>query len=297
MSRSIRLRAPAKLNLGLRVLGELTDGTHSVETFYQAVDLFDELEVALGEEEVRLSLHGRWREGVADGEDNLAVRAARALLDATGSSVGVEIRLTKRIPPGAGLGGGSADAAAVLRGLAHLLGDLPRDGLPEIAAGLGADVPFFLRGGTAFGYHRGSHLLALPPLPDLPALVVVPDVQVSTFWAYHAWDLRRRAGALGQPGLPLRYDPALEDLARCRNDFEPLVFEKFPEIEGVHRTLLEGRPVVARLSGTGSACFSLYRDAPQRDAEAERIGDVYRNHSDYGIFRVGFLPGGVEILD
>ncbi len=296
--RSVRLRAPAKINLGLRVLGELADGTHSVETVYQAVDLFDGVELALGDSGVSLSVHGRWREGVSEGEDNLAARAAAALLSAAGSSAGVEIRLTKRIPPAAGLGGGSSDAAAVLHGLRLLLDRPPSpDDVAGIAASLGADVPFFLHGATAFGYHRGSHLLALPPLPDLPALLVVPEVQVSTFWAYHAWDLRHRPVDGSAVGRPLRFDPGLEELARCRNDFEPVVFAKFPEIEGVWRTLQEGRPLVARLSGTGAACFALYREAPQRDAEAERLGDLYRNRPEYGIFRVRLFSGGVEVVD
>jgi 4-diphosphocytidyl-2-C-methyl-D-erythritol kinase len=297
-ARSLRLCAPAKINLGLRVLGELKDGTHSIETLYQAVDLFDDVDLALGEEGIRLTVHGLRREGVPEGENNLARRAAEALLRGAGSSSGVEIRLTKRIPPGAGLGGGSSDAAAVLHGLALLLGDrIAQERLAEIAGELGADVPFFLRGGTAFGYHRGSRLLALPPLPSLPGLVVVPDIQVSTFWAYHTWDLRRAPADEGRVPPPLRFDPSLEDLARCRNDFEPLVFAKFPEIEDLHRALAEGRPIVARLSGTGSACFSLYRDAPQRDAEAERLSEVYRDRPEYGIFRVRLFAGGVGVVD
>ena len=296
--RSVRVHAPAKVNLGLRVMGELKDGTHSVATIYQAVDLFDDVELALGDEGIRIWVHGQRREGVPEGEDNLAVRAAEALVAATGTSSGVEIRLTKRIPPGAGLGGGSSDAAAVLHGLSLLL-DKPvaREELAEIAAALGADVPFFLEGGTALGYHRGGHLVLLPPPPTLPALLVVPDIQVSTFWAYHAWDLQHRRAPADSVGQPLRWQLGMDDLARCRNDFEPVVFGKFPEIEGVHRTLEEGKPVVARLSGTGSACFALYREAVRRDAEAERLADVYRNHPDYGIFRVRLFTGGVEVVD
>jgi 4-diphosphocytidyl-2-C-methyl-D-erythritol kinase len=294
--RAVRLQAPAKINLGLRVLGTLQDGTHSVATIYQAVDLFDDVELALVDEGVRVSVHGQQREGVPDGEDNLAARAAQVLLDAAGVEGGVEIRLTKRIPPAAGLGGGSSDAAAVLRGLAQLLRlAMPTGQLAEIAAGLGADVPFFLDGGTAFGYHHGSHLLALHPPPPLAALIVVPDVQVSTFWAYHAWDLAR--APCEEWGMRLNADLDVAGLQACRNDFEHLVFAKFPEIEGVHRTLAEGGPVVARLSGTGSACFALYPDGEQRDREADRLRDVYRNRPDYDIFRVRLFSGGVEALD
>jgi 4-diphosphocytidyl-2-C-methyl-D-erythritol kinase len=296
--RSLRLRAPAKVNLGLRVLGELSDGTHSVATLYQAVDFFDDVDLALGDEGVRISVHGPRREGVPDSEGNLAARAAQAVLEATGAPTGVEIRLTKRIPHAAGLGGGSSDAAAVLHGLSLLLDAAPApERLAEIAAGLGADVPFFLQGGTALGYHRGAHLLALPPPPPLPGVIVVPDVEVSTFWAYHAWDLYRRKPLPDSAGLPRSSRIELDDLTRCRNDFESVVFAKFPEVEGVWRTLAEGGPLVARLSGTGSACFALYRDAARRDAEAERVRDVYRNRPDYGIFRVRLFSAGVEVVD
>lgn len=296
--RAARLRAPAKINLGLRVLGTLQDGTHSVATIYQAIDLFDDVELALVDEGVRVSVHGQRREGVPDGEDNLAARAAQVLLETAAVERGVEIRLTKRIPPAAGLGGGSSNAAAVLRGLAQLLKlEMRPEGLAAIAAELGADVPFFLEGGTAFGYHQGSHLLALRPPPPLAALIVVPDVAVSTFWAYHAWDMEDRKHRPEAEALRLSADLSVDELAACRNDFERLVFAKFPEIEGLHRTLAEGGPVVARLSGTGSACFALYRDGEQRDREADRVRDVYRNRPEYGIFRVRLFSGGVEALD
>ncbi|MFN2432643.1 MAG: 4-(cytidine 5'-diphospho)-2-C-methyl-D-erythritol kinase [Gemmatimonadota bacterium] len=294
----LRLRAPAKVNLGLRVLGALEDGTHSIATLYQTVDLFDDVELALGGEGVRVAVHGPRRDGVPESVDNLAARAAESLLREAGVEHGVAIRLTKRIPAGAGLGGGSSNAAAVLHGLSLLLsGGVSRDTLAAIAGELGADVPFFLRGGTAFGYHRGSHLLALPPLTAHPGLIVVPDVQVSTFWAYHAWDLSRQRRGPQPVAAAFPFDPGPEDLARCRNDFEDVVFAKFPEVQSVHRTLLEGRPIVARLSGTGAACFSLYVGAPQRDAEAERIADVCRNRPGYGIFRVRLFSGGVEVAD
>ena len=294
--RSLKVRAPAKLNLGLHVLGALPDGTHSIATIFQAVDLFDGVELALAEEPgVRLAVHGRWRDEVPAGPENLAARAAAVLLRAAGVEAGLEIRLTKRIPPGAGLGGGSSDAAAVLHGLALLLGNrVSPDGQEEAAAALGADVPFFLRGGRAFGYYRGAHLVALPALPDYPALVVVPDVQVSTFWAYSAWDERRGHGGPDPGGPPLRIETGPEALSSCRNDFESIVFERFPEIGDVHRALAAGKPLVARLSGTGSACFALYRDASHRDREAERVADAYRHHPDYNIFRVRLFSGGVE---
>jgi 4-diphosphocytidyl-2-C-methyl-D-erythritol kinase len=169
---TIRERAPAKLNLGLRVLGRLPDGTHEVETVIQAIDLCDQLEIAPGPS-TALTASGF---EVPLGPDNLVLRAAAAI------GLTAEFRLEKVIPPGAGLGGGSSDAAAVLRALSEA-----RIDMSEIAATLGADVPFFLRGGRALATGRGEKLRPLPVEPAWYA-IAWPGFGVSTGAVYRAWD-------------------------------------------------------------------------------------------------------------
>ena len=165
-------RAPAKLNLELRVLGLRADGSHEVETLIQAIDLCDLLTLAPAPA-ATLKVSGFF---VPSGEENLVLRAAAAL------GLKAEFGLHKLIPPGAGLGGGSSDAAAVLRAAGKGLADLA-----QIAARLGADVPFFLRGGRALATGRGERIRPLPPRPAWYALAW-PGFEVSTAAVYRAWD-------------------------------------------------------------------------------------------------------------
>ncbi len=184
----VSLRAPAKVNLYLEVGPPGHDGYHPVRTVLQAVDLCDliELEVEGAGEGVELAVEGC----APAGEDNLCHRAASAFLEATGLGWVVRVELRKHIPLAAGLGGGSSDAAAVLRGLNHLAGDaLPREELMRLAASLGSDVPFFLVGGTALGEGRGERVTPLPQVPPLPLLLASTGSELSAREVYRRFDL------------------------------------------------------------------------------------------------------------
>jgi 4-diphosphocytidyl-2-C-methyl-D-erythritol kinase len=171
----IRLYAPAKINLSLEVIGKRADGYHDVRTVLQAVDLADELTFELADD-VRLVVDPSRSVPV---EGNLVLRAANALRDAIGTKAGAQIVLRKRIPVAAGLGGGSSDAAATLLGLRSLWApDFPDGDIYRIATGLGSDVPFFIRGGTALGRGRGDALEMLPlPLERHAIIMTVPEAQ------------------------------------------------------------------------------------------------------------------------
>ncbi len=177
---TLALPAHAKLNLELRVLGARPDGQHEVDTLIQAISLHDLL-LASAAPATTLELDGE----APAGEANLVLKAARALEELAGRPLPVRLRLLKRIPPGAGLGGGSSDAAAALRALARLYG-LELD-LAPVAAALGADVSFFLRGGAARAGGRGEELHPARPQPGWYALAW-PGYQVSTADVYRAWD-------------------------------------------------------------------------------------------------------------
>src|ERR1039457_2919605 len=173
--------APAKINLDLRVLGKRADGYHELRTIFQTISLRDTLEIAF--------TPGRKAEIVLQDDpgipDNLVLRAARLAMETMRAAGRVEMRLIKRIPMGAGLGGGSSDAAAVLLALPVLAGrPLGLDALAGLAARLGSDVPFFLLGGTAVGIGRGTELFPLPDRPAMSGLVVAPAVHVNTAQAY-----------------------------------------------------------------------------------------------------------------
>jgi 4-diphosphocytidyl-2-C-methyl-D-erythritol kinase len=181
---SVSLRAYAKINLYLEVLGRGTNGFHQLETIFQSVDLFDEVEINYGGEP-GLRLHCNQPDIPAD-ERNLAWRAAAAFM-AGHPSEGVAIHLRKGIPHGAGLGGGSSDAAAVLRALAHLRPHWhDESSLQRLASALGSDVPFFLHGGTALGENRGELITLLPDLNPLPITICMPNVHLATPGVFQA---------------------------------------------------------------------------------------------------------------
>jgi 4-diphosphocytidyl-2-C-methyl-D-erythritol kinase len=260
---SLRCPAPAKVNLFLRVLGERSDGYHEIETIFQAVSLCDELAVELvAGGGVELDVVGA---ELGPPTSNLAYRAARAVLDAAGSDMGVHVRLEKRIPAGAGLGGGSSDAAAALRCSNALLGGpFEAAKLLEIATGLGSDVPFFMGASPlALGRGRGELLEALPALPEAHLVLVLPPVHVDTGWAYGALAEHRRGGGeapcFGSTGDVPRTWREVAGVAV--NAFEAVVASTHPEVATSLDALREAGAAPALLSGSGSACFGIFGDA------------------------------------
>lgn len=267
---TVRVEALAKVNLGLHVLYRRPDQFHELRTVFQTISLTDRIRVEYrrgGGPAVELDCS---RADLA-GPDNLAARAARRLLEVTGVRGRVRIHLDKRIPVGAGLGGGSSDAAAVLEALAHLLRPRPdRALLFRLAAELGSDVPFFLVGGRAIGLGRGAELYPLPDEPMRWLLVVAPPAPISTAEAYRRltphltsapWEdkiyrLCSRICAL-EPGQAGAFEVGLE------NDFEEVIFQAHPELEILKARLvaLGARP--ALLCGSGSAVFGVFPDRRQ----------------------------------
>jgi 4-diphosphocytidyl-2-C-methyl-D-erythritol kinase len=255
----IRISAPAKVNLFLAVRGRREDGFHELESVFQAIELADEVEFQPRPEGIRISAD--WP-GLPDGEDNLCWRAANLLMEETGARRGVEIRLHKRIPPGAGLGGGSSDAAAVLLALNRLWElNLSAEALGRLAASLGADVAFFLKGGTALGRGRGEVLSSLPT-PDLWFVLAWPEENLSTAQVYRAWDEQPAAGeaSLEEMLEAVKSNDSRRTAACLRNDLEEAAMRLCPPIEGLKKELLEAGCLGAQVSGSGSAVFGIAQD-------------------------------------
>ena len=254
----IRVEAPAKLNLYLHVTGRRANGYHELDSLVTFAALADTLEIAPAET-LELTVSGPFAPALDPG-GNLAARAAAALADALGRSAGVRIALYKRIPVAAGLGGGSADAAAVLRGLARLwrLGPEHDGLLRETALGLGADVPVCLDSRAAYMAGIGELLSPPPPLPACAALLVNPGVPVPTGRVFAA---RQGAfSAAGQFGESPPDAPALAALlAARRNDLERPARAEAPEIGRVLARLAAAPGcLLARMSGSGATCFGLF---------------------------------------
>lgn len=274
--RRARLRAPAKINLDLRVLYRRPDGFHELRTIFQTISLADTIDLSFTPgPRTAITM-----DSSVEIENNLCVRAAGMALDAMRKSGRVEIRLLKKIPMGAGLGGGSTDAAAILMALPVLAGGrLDLAALHCLATQLGSDVPFFLLGGRAAALGRGEELYPLPDAPLARGVVVAPELHVSTPEAYRA--LSRRLTVEAQQNKMVSFQWQAWGLSGepPQNDFEPVVFEKHPELAALKRRLSRLGADAALMTGSGSAVFGLF-------ADRERFARALQGFKDVRVFPI-----------
>jgi 4-diphosphocytidyl-2-C-methyl-D-erythritol kinase len=271
---TLRVMAHAKLNLFLRILARESSGYHQIETAFALLELADELEVRRTDTGVTLEVDGP---DLGPVDENLAVRGARAVLDAVGNRFGVGIKLTKRIPVRAGLGGGSSDAAAALHAVNALAGNaLPRQELLHFATRLGADVAFFTSGAAlAVAWGRGERQFRLSAPAALPALIAVPPIQVATPDAYKWWDEQNPSPtSRGPVMLDAEALSSWGSIGRLGgNDFEATVFGKHPELRALYERMAGTGPVWVRLCGSGSAVAAVYKKESDRDDAVQRLGE------------------------
>ncbi len=278
LPRRARVKALAKINLSLKVLQKRPDGYHELRTIYQTISLGDVIDIEfLPGWGMQIELESNV--AIAD---NLVVRAAQRVMEAMGITGGVRFRLQKRIPMGAGLGGGSSDAAAVLLALPVLAGRVPGPAmLAGLAAELGSDVSFFLLGGTALGVGRGTEVHPLPDAGAAPGLLVAPGIHISTGEAYAALgrDLTWRAAPNNMSSFEalswsLGHGSVAEAwAAHGENDFEPFVFRRYPELARVRRRLLKAGARRAMLSGSGSSLFGIFTSRDEKEQVRQRLRD------------------------
>jgi len=268
----MQLRAPAKINLSLSILGKRPDGFHEIESLIVALTLADTLTLeASADCGVAFSCSDA---SLPCDDSNLVVRAARRFFETAGLTPAVRIHLEKAIPHGAGLGGGSSDAATTLAGLNQLFGSpLTAEKIAGLAAEIGSDVPFFLAGGAAVCRGRGELVEPVPFPYQLPLLLIKPPFGVPTPWAYSRWKDSREL-----PGVSY----AVQDFTwgRLTNDLERPVFEKYLFLPVLKRWLLQQPEVAgALMSGSGSTCFAVLRDGADGvvlEARArEAFGEVW----------------------
>jgi 4-diphosphocytidyl-2-C-methyl-D-erythritol kinase len=250
---TITLRSPAKINLCLSVLGRRPDGYHDVEMLMQMVGLYDEVTVSLGRPGISVDCDSRQ---VPSGEGNIAWKAAAAMLGVSGGNSGLAIKIKKNIPVAAGLGGGSGNAAAVLAAANRLLGTaIGRDGLAEIGARIGMDVPFFFFGPTALARGRGEILTELPPLPPFRVLIVNPGFEASTAWVYKNLKLRLTKKIDCNSIARLKIGALAREL---HNDLETVTSAAYPVVTRIKEALLDRGAVGALMSGSGPSVFGIY---------------------------------------
>jgi 4-diphosphocytidyl-2-C-methyl-D-erythritol kinase len=265
------VRAHAKVNLDLRVLGVRADGYHELRTVFQTIELHDTL--VCSEKPGPFTLKCR-NPGVPLDASNLVWKAAAALWTALGR--GGEIRdavvqIDKKVPVEAGLGGGSSDAAAALIALGRLWGGAPVTLLREVGATIGSDVPFFLSGGTALGLGRGEEIYPLVDLPPHYVVIVRPPFGVSTAEAYAWYDEDRAAGLRENREFQTLPVPWPSRAAQMVNDLEPPVLRRHQEIGVFKMQLREAGATAAAMSGSGSAVFGLFRSRLAAERAAKRL--------------------------
>ncbi len=285
----VKLLSPAKVNLFLKILQKRPDGYHELQSILQPVSLFDEISLSVESGEgVSLFPSGR---DMPSGKDNLAVAACRLYLEAAAVRKRVSIAIEKNIPLGAGLGGGSSNAAAVLVGLNKVLGKFTDAELLQMAASLGADVPFFIRCTASFVEGVGEKVSVLSDFPLFHYVILFPRKSLSTREVYAGWEHPGRS--------PERADPVLL-VERFRSDDFPLENGLEEAVFGISPDILSFREIFRSLgaryvlvSGSGSSVFSVFR----RDGEAEEIYEYLRTSSEFDVFLARGISGWHFLAD
>ena len=258
----MRLPSFAKINLGLEVLSRRPDGYHEIRTLFQSVDLCDRLEF---ETDATGAIHLQGDDpSIPWDETNLIHKAARLLRERSGVKAGVRIRAYKKIPAGAGLGGGSSNAAATLLGLNRLWdAGLDKAALADLASRLGSDVAYFLEGGLCLGQGRGERISPLDDLPQLSAVIVLPPLVSLTAEVYGRFEPSLTSD--DKDSRIMRFLQSRE-LGSLENSLERTVFRLYPQLQDIKRSFQNQGAALSLVTGTGSAVFGIFRSR----AEAER---------------------------
>jgi 4-diphosphocytidyl-2-C-methyl-D-erythritol kinase len=256
--RGLEARACAKINLGLEVLRRRDDGYHELRTILQTIDFHDRLTLRSAPTGITLTVGGV---DLPAGPENLVIRAARLLAETAGCREGAEIHLEKRIPPGAGLGGGSSDAAMTLLGLDRLWGlGASSSELHRLASRLGMDVPFFLHGGTALAAGRGDEIYPLALGVGFPIVLILPDFSIETAAAYANLRLTNKEPSLTLQHFAWSTPGVFKSLGELVNDLEEAAGEHSISIREYKKLLLERGALISMMSGSGSSVYGIFRD-------------------------------------
>ena len=275
---SLIVKAFAKINLGLLITGKRQDGYHTLETIFAPINWYDTIEFTDSD---LISMSCTNIDLPVD-DNNLCIKAARYLKQFAGIRTGVAMKLQKQVPFGAGLGGGSSDAATVLRVLNELWQvNASSVELHALAVKLGADVPYFLAmKGLAYARGIGDELYDLGLTLPYYTVTIFPDEHIATVWAYKNFYPRfdRELPDLKKLASELCISGKKEDLPAFENDFEPAVFDHFPAVREVKSILLQAGSIFASLSGSGSAVFGLFEQEDQALAAMKRLPEAYRKN-------------------
>ena len=255
----------SKVNIGLKILSQRNDGYYNIYTVFQELDFGDSITIKKEDSGCTLTSNVDW---VLTDESNICHKAYTALKIKYSELGGVSIHIEKRIPVGTGLGGGSANGAAVLKGLNTIYNlELSMDELEKIGTSVGADVPFFIKGGTQLGEGIGDNLTSLTSHIKGTYLLVIPHISINTAWAYSELKNKLKSGNI-LPNFTSFFSGDNFSLEIFENDFERIVIPAYPEIGAIKQKLLELGARFASLSGSGSTVYGIFdEDASAKEAE------------------------------
>jgi 4-diphosphocytidyl-2-C-methyl-D-erythritol kinase len=254
--KTIRFKTPAKINLGLNIIGKRPDGFHNIETFFYPIKLFDYLTISIS----RTFKFNSNIEFLNSDSNNSIIKAKKVLENLIGGKLNFHVELEKNIPIGAGMGGGSSDGAAILLALNRLFElNLAKQKLGELALKIGSDVPYFIDPKPCFAISRGEVIQKLKYNIPFPILIVNPGIHISTKWAYENISPNKPRYHLFN--LPLIQPNKFEELKQLvNNDFEEVVFKKYSEIQRIKDSLYNSEAIFALMTGSGSTVFGIFKN-------------------------------------
>lgn len=265
---SLTIQAPAKVNLRLDVLRKRSDGFHDLRNVMERVSIHDEIQINIVEKGLVVECE---HEAVPENEENIAFRALKEILAYSSRNVGVEVKIKKNIPVASGMGGGSSNAAAVIKGINHLLKlKLSKEKLIKIGTKVGADVPFFLFEGPAIGEGVGDQLKRIKSIPKLLFLIVNPGIRVSTEAVYKKFNCN--GNHVDMEEIPSIFRTKRDVAKIFSNDLERVTIKEFPVIGEIKEEILKSGAIASLMTGSGPTVFGLFSDKNKLQKAYEKLG-------------------------
>lgn len=275
--KTLKLKSPGKVNLRLDVLGRRADGYHDLRMLNSAVSIYDDVEMDVIDKGIEVFCDDDPK--VPSGEANIVFQAAKEIMAYSNKNVGIRIRIKKRIPSAAGMGGGSSNAATVLMGLNQLLKiHLPKEKLITISLRFGADIPFFLYGSPALATGIGENLSKVKRLPRMPFVIVSPNVSVTTQSIYEKY--RSNGNGHNDMEMPKEFSTKKAVVKFLHNDLESVTAKQYPIVSEIKALLMKYGAMGAQMTGSGPAVFGIFSERE----EAEKVAKKLSSHTDWRVF-------------
>lgn len=266
--KTLKLKSPGKINFRLDVLGKRSDGYHDLRMLNSAISIYDDVELELIDRGIEVDCVNDPL--VPSGEENIVFRVAKEIMAYSNKNIGIRVKISKMIPSGAGMGGGSSNAATVLSGLNQLLKiHLPKEKLMKIGLRFGADIPFFLYGSPAIATGIGENLIKVKRLPKMPLVIVSPNLNVPTSSIYERY--RPNGSNTEQVDIPKEFSTKKSVVKFLNNDLEAVAIKQYPIVSEIKQLLLKYGALGAQMTGSGPSVFGIFSDRESAEKASRKI--------------------------